>query len=100
MKTTSIYAGQVNWQDKASEPQPTAARGGVKREGIPAVPVIGHTTTERTSKALKERLIHSVSIMGLGLFMLTANATLGQLVVLGGAVYFIHTKVAIWWHHG
>lgn len=109
MEAACIYAGQVHWQEK-KQPEvvkkPPAVRRVAERrkaeraEFIPAVPVVGHVTTEQTSKALKWRIVQALGLMGLGLFIMNGNSTLGSLVILAGGLFYLQTKVLIWWHHG
>lgn len=69
-------------------------------------------TIERTSKTLKGQVLASVLLLICGMFTTCVStaiarethgaggvAQLGLLMFLGGLVWFIVTRIRIWWHH-
>ena len=78
------------------------------------MPVRGHVTIEKTSKALKlQQLLGLLCIViGLALVAIGASANkpgsteinpivpVGSLLFVGGLVWRIITRLRIWWHHG
>lgn len=68
-------------------------------------------TIERTSKALKGQVLASALLAIAGMFMTCATRAapaqdripaigqFGALLFVGGIVWFIVTRIRIWWHH-
>lgn len=50
-------------------------------------------TTQATSKHLKTQILYALGAMVIGLFLL------GIVGVIPGLVWFIATRLRIWWHH-
>ena len=65
------------------------------------------TTIQETSKALKEHIVYSVIIIiGGMLFFIIGAVTyrqamipIGVILFIIGAIWFVATKINIWWHH-
>jgi hypothetical protein len=65
------------------------------------------TTIQETSKTLKEHIVHSVIIIIGGILFFIIGAVtyrqamipIGLILFLIGAIWFIATKINIWWHH-
>jgi proline racemase len=64
-------------------------------------------TVEQTSKALKGQVLASVLLVMAGTFMTCASAAAeapgfgaaAGLLAFAGVVWFIVTRIRIWWHH-
>lgn len=64
--------------------------------------VVGHVTTEKTSKPLKLHSMAAYCIVGLGIVAMfgTGSVETGAAVFLAGIGYVVVTKARIWWNHG
>jgi hypothetical protein len=66
-----------------------------KEIGIPIV-----QTIELTSKSLKRNILLSLLVIFLGfVFIFTKLSGFGWLMLFGGIIWLVITKVQIWWRH-
>ena len=57
-------------------------------------------TIELTSKSLKRNILLSLLVIFLGfVFIFTKLSGLGWLMLFGGIIWLIVTKIQIWWRH-
>ncbi len=57
-------------------------------------------TIELTSKSLKRNILLSLLVAFLGfIFIFTKLSGLGWLMLFGGIIWLIVTKIQIWWRH-
>lgn len=54
---------------------------------------------EETSKGIKMSWFGSIIMFIIGLFLLTANVSLGIGVMVGSVIWLIATKITRWWKH-
>lgn len=127
-KAGEITSDMEVWRDGMTEWQPARKVKGLAVVAVPAapppprppavtvavapsphsepMPVRGHVTTERTSKALKMHQLLASIMTIVGVVMIFGGASSGTpsaggfLATIGGASWLTITRIRIWWHHG
>lgn len=56
---------------------------------------------EQTAKKYKKQLLFSIvlSILGVIVGIASDGSVFGSTMLIGGIIWFVFTKIRIWWHH-